>query len=201
MTEVKVLVVGVHDHLDENKMDIGSTTTLIKSNINIIVDPGSFVNKDKLLRALKDEGLEPTDIQAVIFTHTHFDHTANTFLFPQAKVYLRFKHGNYPGMYQKIDEGYLQRFDLINEPIAENVQIIETTGHSIDHVSVVVNTEMGKIVIVGDAITKEVWIDVNKQPEIDFVYSVEEFNKSREKILAIADYIVPGHGPMFKVEK
>ena len=31
--------------------------------------------------------------------------------------------------------------------------------------------------------------------------SVEDFNKSRKKVLEIADYIVPGHGKMFKVKK
>lgn len=185
----------------EEKINIGATTTLIKSNINIIVDPGAYVNRNKLLEALKNEGLETTDIQAVVLTHTHIDHTINTFLFPQARIYNRFKYGNYKGAFQNINEGYIKRFDILNEPIADGVKIIETTGHSIDHISVVVETDLGKIVVAGDALVKEVWVDTNKQPEIDFVFSIEEYNQSRKKILEIADYIIPGHGAMFKVKK
>ena len=96
MPEVKVLVAGVHKMIGEDKLTVGANITLIRSNINIIVDPGSFVNKDKLLLALKNEGLTPNDIQAVILTHSHIDHTTNTFLFPQAKIYWRFIGSNYP---------------------------------------------------------------------------------------------------------
>ncbi|KKQ27323.1 MAG: hypothetical protein US42_C0011G0061 [Candidatus Magasanikbacteria bacterium GW2011_GWC2_37_14] len=201
MTEVKVLVEGVHEMNADGKMDLGATTTLIKSNINIIVDPGAFVNKDKLLKALKDEGLKTTDIQAVILTHTHIDHTTNIFLFPQAIIYNRFIHSNYLGQTHKIVEGCIERFDIVNEPIADNVKVIETIGHTIDHVSVVVETELGKIVIAGDAINGVAMADMNIQADPDFLYSLEEYNKSREKILAIADYIIPGHEAMFKVGK
>jgi len=201
MAEVKILVVGEHTMSDDGRMDLCSTTVLIKSNINIIVDPGAYVNRNKLLEALKNEGLEPADIQAVILTHTHIDHTTNIFLFPEATIYNRFIHSNYPGQTHKIAEGYIERFDLVNEKIAEDVKIIETIGHTMDHISVVVETELGKIVIAGDAINSEAMADMSKSSESDFLYSVEEYNKSREKILAIADYIIPGHEAMFKVKK
>jgi hypothetical protein len=38
-------------------------------------------------------------------------------------------------------------------------------------------------------------------PEVELIYNLEGYKNSREKILAIADYIVPGHGAMFKVDK
>ncbi|VVB79952.1 Hydroxyacylglutathione hydrolase [uncultured archaeon] len=202
MAEVKVLVEGVHKFTSEDALDIGCTTTLIKSDINIIVDPGSFVNKEKLISALKEEGLGPEDIGAVILTHLHLDHTANVPLFKDSTIFLRFRGGSkYPGMFQKINEGTLQRFDLLNKSIAKDVKIIETLGHSIDGISVIVDTDKGKVVIAGDAISSEAWTDLNKEPESMFVYDTEKFKESRKRILDIADYIIPGHGKMFKVKK
>jgi len=201
MSEVKVLVEGIHKHDENNVLNIGATTTLIKSNINIIVDPGSFINKDRLLKALELENLKPGDIDAVILTHLHLDHTANVFLFPHSKIYCRFTSGEYPGQYQDIEKGFAGRFDLINEQIADGIKIIETIGHSIDHVSVLVETDLGKVVIAGDAIAKDVFADMKKEPEIFLVYDLEKYNESRHKILEIADYIIPGHGEMFKVNK
>ncbi len=201
MIEVKILVEGVHKKTADGRIDIGATTTLIKSDINIIVDPGSFINKDKLVEALKNEGLETKDIDAVILTHSHLDHTANAFLFPQARIYNRFISGDYPGQFQRIDQGYVERFNLLQEPIAEGVKILDTAGHSIDHISILIETDLGRVVIAGDAIAGNIWADISKQPEVTVVYSVEKYNQSREKILAVADYIIPGHGAMFKVEK
>ena len=34
-----------------------------------------------------------------------------------------------------------------------------------------------------------------------YVKNKEQLNESRKKVLEIADYIIPGHGKMFKVEK
>jgi len=201
MAEIKILIEGVHKFVSDIKAEISCTTTLIKSDKNIIVDPGAFINRDKLIDALRREKLRSEDIDAIVLTHLHLDHIANIFLFPKAKIFLRFISGKYPGQFQKIDEGYLQRFDLLNEQIAKNVKIIETPGHTIDQISLVIKTKEGNVVITGDAIPSKEWTDQNKKPVPDFVYSVDKFIESRRNILSIADYIIPGHGKMFKVEK
>ena len=201
MAEVKVLVEGVHKQIEDGKFDIGCTTVLIKSDKMIVVDPGAYVNKNKLLDALKEERLKPESIDAVILTHLHLDHIVNVSLFPKAKIFLRFIPGKYMGQFQDIEKGTLNRFDILNEEIAKDVQIIETPGHTIDQIAVVVKTDKGKIVISADAIGGEEWADTNKKPNPEMVYSTEKYNESREKILKIADYIIPGHGKMFKVKK
>jgi glyoxylase-like metal-dependent hydrolase (beta-lactamase superfamily II) len=199
MAEVKVLIERIHKFVSDTKMNIGCTTSLIKcdSGKNILVDPGAFLNKEKLLEELKKENLSPEDIYAVILTHLHLDHIVNVNLFPKSKVFLRFRgDSEYPGMVQNIAEGYLERFDLLNDKIDKEIKIIETSGHAIDGISVVVDTSGGKVVIAGDAIASEAWIDLNKEPEKMFIYDFAKYNESRKKILEIADYIVPGHGSM-----
>ena len=201
MAKVKVLVEGIHKFLG-SKLEISCTTTLIKSDENIIVDPGSFINQEKLLKALEDENLKPEDIQNVILTHSHVDHTTNISLFKNARIFMRFRgETKCVGLFQKINEGILERFDILNEQIVKDVKVIETPGHTNDSISVVVDSEIGKVVIAGDAMSSEEWLDLNKKGNIDLLYDVDKFDISRKKILEIADWIVPGHGKMFKVEK
>lgn len=198
MAEVKVLVEGIHKRLGDGKMRIGSTVTLIRSNKNIIVDTGSFLDKEQIISSLNKEGLSVEDIDVVILTHLHLDHTVNTYLFKNAKIFYRLRGGDFPGLVGFPKEGKIQRTDLFsNVEIAEDVSILLTPGHSEDLISVVVNTSEGTVVITGDAIDSKELSNLDVQPSL--YWDLEEFNSSRKKILEIADYIVPGHGGIFKV--
>ncbi len=201
MAEVKVLIKGYRTKKTLNRARIRSTSTLIKSGKkNIVVDTSSFLDKNRLIKELKKEALTPGDIDILILTHLHLDHTINTYLFKNAKVFCKFRGGDYPGQTHYPAEGKLERTNLLKKGfIAEDVDIIETPGHTDDMISVVVRTLKGKVVIAGDAFPNETWTDLDKQPD-PLWNDVEKFNKSRKKILEIADYIIPGHGPMFKVD-
>ena len=52
MAEVKVLVEGIHEKVD-GKLKVGSSVSLIKSDLNIVVDTGSFLDKNKIIDELK----------------------------------------------------------------------------------------------------------------------------------------------------
>ena len=77
--------------------------------------------------------------------------------------------------------------------------MIPTPGHTSDSVSVRVRTKEGVVVISGDLFEKEedlkdskIWKDAGSENQI-----LQEEN--RQKILAMADFVIPGHGEMFKV--
>ena len=198
VTEVKVLVEGKHN-VKGDRVTLSSTVTLIKSDKNIIVDTSSLKHKKSLLEALKKESLTSKDIDAVILTHLHLDHTINVALFENAKVYCKFCP-KYPGQCHSLSKGYLDRFELVDgTEMAKGVSILLTPGHTWDSLSVLVQTSKGKIVISGDALASEEWVDLNKPPLECVIYDAKKFNESRRKILKIADYIIPGHGKMFKV--
>ncbi len=200
MAEVKVLIKGEHSKNEEGKLVIGSTVTLVKSSENIIVDTGSFLDKDKIIEELKKENLTPEEIDTVVLTHLHLDYVVNTHLFENAKIFCKFK-GTYPGQVHSPNKGYLERTEIADGvKITEDVEFLLTPGHTPDMISVVVNTTEGKVVIAGDAFPNESFLDLEKQPN-PLLMDVEEFNKSRNKILEVADYIVPGHEDMFKVKK
>lgn len=174
-----------------------STTTLIKdSGKNILVDPGA--NRKLLLEALTKERLKPKDIDYVVITHTHLDHCLLIGIFENAKV---------------IDDDSIYSFDSKSEDHdgripGTDVQIIKTPGHDQFHCAVVVkNTKLGTVAIVADVF----WWRENQEQKTDtasliahkdpYVKNQKQLDASRKKVLEVADYIIPGHGGMFKVEK
>ncbi|VVB60944.1 Hydroxyacylglutathione hydrolase [uncultured archaeon] len=194
MAEVKVLIEGVHEEKGNKKLKASSTITLIKSDKNIIVDTGSFSDGQKIIDALAKDYLKPEDIDIVVLTHLHIDHTRNTNIFSNAVLYV--KHSN-SGAKWNISDTTVEAAEFDNLQIAKDVKTILTPGHFPFHISVVVNTQKGVVVIAGDAISKK--DALGNIPR--FQWNNEEYLRSQKKILDIADYIIPGHGKMFKVEK
>ncbi len=194
MSEVKVLIEGYAK--EENGVELASpSTTLIQdSGLKILVDPGA--NKELLLNALSKEGLYPKDIDIIFLTHYHPDHILNIRLFPDKDIL----DGN--TIYR--DDKEIAFSDNIPNT---NVKVMETPGHAHEHACLLVETEMGKIVIAGDVFW---WSDEEEQKtdyeslmnhKDPYVKNEKELKESRKKILEIADYIIPGHGKMFKVKK
>ena len=196
MAEVKVLIQGYAK--EENGAEFASSTvTLIRGgDLNIIVDPG--MNRKMLLESLKKEGLSPDKINYVILTHYHLDHSLLVGIFENAKI---------------LDNSDIYSWDGKIETHGgkvpgTDIEIIRTPGHDMFHCSVLVKTEeFGKIVIAGDVFW---WAD-DEQQKTDresllehkdpYMKNEEELVESRKKILEITDYIIPGHGKMFKVEQ
>ena len=200
MAEIKILVQGYARPGEGEQEEVelaSSTTTLIKEGKwNIIVDPG--MNRKILLEALKKEKLSPSGIDYIVLTHYHLDHSLLTGIFENAIV---------------IDDASIYTFkgeikDHKGKIPGTNIDIIKTPGHDQFHCSLLVNTnDLGKVAIVGDVFW---WADGEKQ-EIDekslmnhedpYMKNEKDLKNSRKNVLAVADYIIPGHGKMFKVEK
>jgi glyoxylase-like metal-dependent hydrolase (beta-lactamase superfamily II) len=82
------------------------------------------------------------------------------------------------------------------EQFTENIRIIKTPGHNYDSITLLVKTDDGIVAICGDVFWKE---DFPKDDP--YASDKEKLEESRKKVLEMADYIIPGHGKMFKVEK
>lgn len=194
MSEIKILIEGYAR--EESDVWLASpATVLIKDNgLNIIVDPGA--NKKLLLDALEKENIKPEDIDIVFLTHYHPDHILNIRLFPGKDVY-----DNNTIYSDDKEVGYSGNIPNTN------IQVIPTPGHAHEHCSLLVKTEKGRIVVAGDVFW---WMDNEEQrtdkkslmeQEDPFVKDKKALAESRKKLLEIADYIIPGHGKMFKVKK
>lgn len=194
MSEVKILIEGYAKKGKESWL-ASSTVTLVKvSGKNIITDPGC--NRNKLILALRKEGLKTNDIDFVLLTHNHTDHILLAGIFENAKVL------NNEEIY--INDKQVEHHNKIPET---DLEIIQTPGHNNDHCSLIIRTGEGVYVVAGDVFW---WIDGEEQKtdkesllkhKDPLARDRTALTNSRKKILQIADYVIPGHGKMFKVEK
>lgn len=184
---VKIIKSGYFKWIGKNRCQTGSNVVLIQDGKkNILVDTGSPGEDRKIITGLKKEKLKPADIDIVILTHPHADHIANNFLFPKALFI------------DSLGEFRGDKFSLVSaeRQITKNVRITKTPGHALEDISIIVNnTESGIIAVVGDLY----WHGGDNK--LFQVESPKNLAVSRKKILLIADYLIPGHGEMFKNTK
>ena len=191
MTKIDILVEGYAKKIKDG-WNASSNVTLITNNNNkIIVDPGC--NREKLLDALKKRDIITDDIDFVVNTHNHTDHTLLSGIFRNAKIITT----------DEIYNGDCQTEH--NDKIPKtDIEIIQVPGHTPEHCALVAKTDSGIYVVAGDVFwwmdDEPQVIDVEKQ---DPAHSgdMNQLVASRKKILELADWVIPGHGKMFKVEK
>ncbi|MEK6964124.1 MAG: MBL fold metallo-hydrolase [Nanoarchaeota archaeon] len=195
MAEVKVLIEGYAKQLEKGWIASSTTCLVTTEGKKIITDPGC--NREKLLGALVREGLTTANIDYVFLSHRHPDHVLLAGIFENAK-FITFDTNL---MY---DKDILLEFD--KHELGKDIAIIETPGHVEEHLSLIVNTAKGKIAIVGDVIWwlegEEQVFDINQKDHAQAKgMDMDQLIASRKMVLEMADYVIPGHGKMFKVER
>ena len=151
----------------------------------------------KATGCIKGEGLTTNDIDYVFLSHQHPDHILLAGIFEKAK-------------FITFDTNFIYDNDLLVEfdkhMLGRDIEIVETPGHVLEHISLLVDTSKGKVAIAGDTIwwvkgEKQVF-DVNQEDHSQSKgMNMKTLIESRKRLIEAADYIIPGHGKMFKVEK
>ncbi|MBN1533342.1 MAG: N-acyl homoserine lactonase family protein [Spirochaetes bacterium] len=186
--------------------------------------------------ALKKEGLEPGDIDTVLLTHLHNDHAGNVHLFKKARIIFQEEEWNNfmkpipqqlpRGDYDFSIAGVLKELTTVmvkgDTGIDAGLRVMKIPGHSRGSQAVVVNTERGRVVLIGDLClfnfmiipgTGEV-VEMNGThhaipvapaslgPAVpsSIIYDLFGFYDSVDRVRAAASkiepgYILPGHEP------
>lgn len=161
-----------------------STCTLIREGQRIIVvDPGMAASQRQILDPLAALGLSPREVTDVVLSHHHPDHTINVALFPDAAVH---------------DHWAIYRGDQWEDSDAEGreltaaVRLIRVPGHTSEDIATVVGTPDGIVVCT------HLWWTETVPEEDPYATDPDALHRSRARVLAFADVVIPGHGAPFK---
>ena len=171
-------------------------------NKNTLVDTGAGQNKDYLFSKLRENGVEPGDIEFVVNTHCHFDHIGGNYFFPNAKIAVH-RH-DAVSMRNKdtlgtggnafvFENGANSRVDIELEDGDEiaGFKVIHTPGHTSGGICL----WDGENLISGDTIFAGGGVG-----RMDIGGDYQDMKNSVEKLLDLdVKNIYPGHGPI--VEK
>ncbi|XP_038642797.1 metallo-beta-lactamase domain-containing protein 1 [Scyliorhinus canicula] len=176
----------------DGNMKADGTVTLLKGRRAVLVDTGNPWDKGAILLGLEAHGLAPADVSFVVCTHGHSDHVGNLNLFPRATVIVSYDVCR--------GDVYLSHDFQAGLPFAidDCIEVFATPGHCGSDVSVLVRgTDEGTVVVAGDLFEREdddgSWQLLSENPELQA--------KNRNKVLNLADVIIPGHGAPFRVIK
>ena len=167
---------------------------------NILVDTGAGRNKDYLFSKLRENGVEPGDIELIVNTHCHFDHIGGNYLFPDAEIAIHradaisvknedtlgtslsaFELGNNSRVDIELDEGdKIADFEVLHTPGHTNGGICLWDGE---------NLISGDTIFAGGGVGR-----------MDIGGSYEDMKNSVKRLTELdVKNIYPGHGPI--VEK
>jgi glyoxylase-like metal-dependent hydrolase (beta-lactamase superfamily II) len=169
---------------DSDGERVGSSVTLILDGARVIVvDPGMVSGRASLLAALAAHGPGPDEVTDVVFSHHHPDHTVNAALFPQATIHDHW--ASYQGdLWIGRDPGDFE--------LTPSVRLIATPGHTAEDITTLAATADGVYACT------HAWWGPDGPAEDPLATVPSELAASRQRILAVATVIVPGHGPAFR---
>jgi N-acyl homoserine lactone hydrolase len=195
-------------------------TALSGGGSNILIDTGihdlKWVEKnicpcrqqsdETIVEALKrGVGWSPEDVDIVINTHLHYDHSGNNKIFKNARFVVQKKeweaaHNPIPcqeSIYLKklfdseVVNYFNWRFVDGEEEIVAGVKVFLTPGHSEGHQSVLVNTEEGILCVSGDV--SNLLENIQENLPAGILTCTKEMYTSMEEVRKKAEFILPGH--------
>ena len=180
---VDVLVEGYARPDDDGTLRVAGTVSLVRDEDRVIVvDPGMVAARDLILGAMSALGVAPVDVTDVVLSHHHPDHVLNVALFPVVPVH----------DVQAVYEGdRWTRRGAEGVELTPSVVLLATPGHTPQDVTTLVGTADGVVALT------HLWWTGEGPAEDPYAPDREVLRASRERVLAVADRVVPGHGPVF----
>jgi glyoxylase-like metal-dependent hydrolase (beta-lactamase superfamily II) len=165
---------------------VGSSVTFVRDGTALIVaDPGMVARRSLILDPLAALDVAPEAVTHVFLSHHHPDHTVNTSLFPNAEVvdfWARYKGDLW---LDHDGDGYA---------LSPNTELWLTPGHTEEDATLIVRADDGVYALT------HLWWYADRTPEVDPLAADQEaIVRNRERVLAVADFVIPGHDAPFQV--
>jgi glyoxylase-like metal-dependent hydrolase (beta-lactamase superfamily II) len=165
---------------------VGSSVGLVvDGDARLVVDPGMVADRALILEPLAALGIRTRDVTHVVLTHHHPDHTINVGLFPDAEVV------DFWARY--VGDRWLDHDGDGWRP-SPRTRLLLTPGHTEEDLTLAAETDEGTWAFT------HCWWHEDRTPEVDpLAWDQAALERSRERILEIADVVVPAHGSPFRV--
>jgi glyoxylase-like metal-dependent hydrolase (beta-lactamase superfamily II) len=148
----------------------------------IVVDPEMAPSRSAILDPLAALGLSPADITDVVLSHHHLDHTVNIALFGEVPVH------DVQAVYQR--DTWIHR-PAEGFSLTDSVRLLATSGHTTQDVTTLVGTADGHVRLT------HLWWKPDGPAEDPCSPDRDTLREQRQRVLAVADRIVPGHPAPF----
>jgi glyoxylase-like metal-dependent hydrolase (beta-lactamase superfamily II) len=163
---------------------VAGTVSLVRDGDRVVVvDPGMVPDRTAITDPLRRLGVDPADVTDVVLSHHHPDHTVNVALFGEVPVH------DFQAVYTR-DEWTSRPAEGV--ALTPSVRLLATPGHTPQDLTVLVGTADGVA-----ALTHLWWTDAGPL-EDPYAPDAGQLRAQRERVLALADLVVPGHGEPFR---
>ncbi len=210
MAEIDVITQGFGVGTNEGMISYCGIT-LIKGEHMTLVDVGYPARRQILLERLAQRGIKATDIDRIVITHAHWDHSLNILMFPNAEVIVSQTEFDYMQKPHPLDQAtplYLP--DILNrakgvlkvrdgDELEPTVRVMSVPGHSPGSIAVLVETADGIAGMVGDALPSRKAAMADPPSAGLIFFDEEEGEKSARKIIDTCKVVYPGHDRPFAI--
>lgn len=156
-----------------------------------------FPAGEELAARLDAQGIRPSDITHIVFSHLHFDHVGGTAEIPDARIIVQadeWAAGTDPRLIEKgayMPDDYVLGHDVqtvtgLHDVFGDGKVIcVPTPGHTIGHQSLRVNLDSGPVVLTGDCIYFDEMLTEMRVP--NFGYDTDQQRVSMLELQRLRD--------------
>jgi N-acyl homoserine lactone hydrolase len=193
-----------------------STIALLRGHGRVaLVDVGSFGQRQPLLDELARLGLSPAEVTDVLLTHSHWDHSVNWVMFPEARIFIGAEELAWsvrePWGTTPVPELYVRELEASSqvrrihagEEVLPGITCHDAPGHTPGHLVFRISGPERDLILTGDAAKNRAEI---LSREADMTYDPVISRSSMEQIWSMwrqrpGTVLVPGHDMPMTLER
>lgn len=185
-----------------------STIALLRGHDRIaLVDVGAFGQRGLLIQGLAQRGLRPAQVTDVLLTHSHYDHSINWVLFPDAKIAIGDEELTWsvaePWGETPVPELYVRELQAsphlrrvrAGDTVLPGITAYDAPGHTPGHLIFVLSGREHDVIFTGDAAKNRAEL---LSLTADMTYDMAVSRASMQRIWELwrrrpGTVLVPGH--------